>query len=238
MIWHLLSNRLLLLYSPASASDIHPDSAIACPLCQTQQVEHYHSDKCRSYWHCQQCDLVFVDKTQQLSCDDEKAIYQQHENGPEDEGYRRFLNRMAVPIQQRLPKGSKGLDFGCGPGPTLSLMLEEQGYQMSVYDLYFADHPKVLQQSYDFITSTEVFEHLAGPKTELERLLAILNPGGYLGIMTKRVLNPEAFSRWHYKNDQTHITFFSENSFHWLAQRYGLELEIVDNDVVLLRKPL
>ena len=238
MIWHLLSNRLLLLYSPDNAPALKPDPTTPCPLCQGQEFAHYHRDKRRDYWHCQQCDLVFVAKAQQLSCDDEKAIYQQHENSPNDEGYRRFLSRMALPIQQRLPKGSKGLDFGCGPGPTLSLMLEEQGYEMSVYDLYFADHPKVLEQNYDFITSTEVFEHLSDPKTELERLLNMLNPGGYLGIMTKRVLNQAAFARWHYKNDQTHITFFSEASFHWLARHYGLELEIVDNDVVLFRKPL
>ncbi|GIS59730.1 MAG: hypothetical protein CM1200mP2_19550 [Planctomycetaceae bacterium] len=38
-----------------------------------------------------------------------------------------------------------------------------------------------------------------GPGEELDRLWGCLSPGGVLGIMTKRVLDHEAFSRWHYK---------------------------------------
>ena len=65
----------------------------------------------------------------------------------------------------------------------------------------------------------------------------MLKPGGWLGIMTKRVIDQEAFSRWHYKNDPTQITFFSDQSFRWIAAQYGLALSIVDQDVVLLQKP-
>lgn len=219
----------------SSPVDSHP--AICCPLCLSHSATEYHQDKTRHYWHCQNCDLVFVDALQHLSADDEKQVYQQHENNPDDQGYRKFLSRMADPIQARIKPNSKGLDFGSGPGPTLSIMLTEQGHDMEIYDLYFANHPERLTQDYDFITSTEVFEHLGDPKTVLEQLLGILKPGGYLGIMTKRVKGPEAFSRWHYKLDPTHITFFSEASFHWIAEHYQLILEVIDQDVVLLKKP-
>jgi 2-polyprenyl-3-methyl-5-hydroxy-6-metoxy-1,4-benzoquinol methylase len=207
-----------------------------CPLCHEPYADHYHQDKKRDYWQCQTCDLVFVDKSQQLNHDDEKAVYQQHENNPQDQGYRHFLNRMAQPILDRVQPASQGLDFGCGPGPTLSLMFEEAGHNMSVYDPYFANHPEALKQPYDFITSTEVFEHLSNPKTVLEQLLAIISPQGWLGIMTKRVRDKTSFQSWHYKNDPTHITFFSEQTFHWIAQHYLLELTFVDQDVVLFQK--
>ncbi len=217
---------------------VYDRCADTCPLCTGKDIQHYAQDKKRDYWQCQNCDLVFVAKEQQLDHDAEKAVYEQHENNPEDAGYRKFLSRMSQPVLERVAPSSQGLDFGCGPGPTLSLMFEEAGHSMAVYDPYFANNPDALSQKYDFITSTEVFEHLSSPKEVLEQLLPILKPGGWLGLMTKRVIDQTAFSRWHYKNDPTHITFFSDRTFHWIAGHYGLTLAIVDQDVVLLQKPV
>lgn len=217
-------------------SPAHTTSHHACPLCRSSATDPWHQDKNRPYFHCNRCDLVFVPESSHLSHSAEKAIYDQHENNAQDEGYRRFLSRMADPIKQRIPTGQQGLDFGSGPGPVLALMLEEAGYEMAIFDIYFANRPEVLEQRYDFITSTEVFEHLSDPGAILEQLLGILKPGGYLGIMTKRVTDLDAFTRWHYKNDPTHITFFSEACFHWIARHYQLTLEIISPDVVLLKK--
>ena len=41
---------------------------------------------------------------------------------------------------------------------------------------------------------------------------------------------------WHYKNDQTHVVFFSRQTFEYLAERDKLDLEFIGNDVILLRK--
>jgi cyclopropane fatty-acyl-phospholipid synthase-like methyltransferase len=46
-----------------------------------------------------------------------------------------FLSQVFNPVMVHLKKGAKGLDFGCGPGPTLSLMFEKQGYQVSANNL-------------------------------------------------------------------------------------------------------
>ena len=68
---------------------------------------------------------MFVPRSYHLSAADEKAQYDLHENDPNDPGYRAFLDRLAGPLDKRLAPHSHGLDFGCGPGPTLSVMLEE-----------------------------------------------------------------------------------------------------------------
>ena len=115
-------------------------------------------------------------------------------------------------------------------------MLREHGHQVTLHDLYYHPNPAALEQQWDFITATEVVEHLAAPLAVLEQLWRCLKTDGWLGLMTKRVTSPEAFSTWHYKSDPTHISFFSEHSFHWLAQHWQAELEIVGADVVLLRK--
>jgi|APSaa5957512576_1039674.scaffolds.fasta_scaffold07848_3 SAM-dependent methyltransferase len=212
-----------------------------CPLCHGTGIAAYHADKTRNYLHCHTCDLVFVPRGQHLSAGEEKAYYDLHENQPDDPGYRRFLDRLFTPLNQRLPAAAKGLDFGCGPGPTLSRMFIEAGHEMALYDPYYAPNETVLSGAYDFITLSEVAEHLAEPGRELDQLWDRLAPGGWLSIMTKRVRDQGAFKTWHYITDPTHISYFSEASFHWLAAHWSgmgpaATLTIAGNDVVLINK--
>ncbi|MBV1840001.1 MULTISPECIES: class I SAM-dependent methyltransferase [Photobacterium] len=208
-----------------------------CPLCQTEGASAFHQDKRRQYFRCGECALIFADPAARLSPEEEKAHYDLHENNPNDDGYRRFLNRLAEPLTERLGQPAlHGLDFGSGPGPTLSLMLTEAGHEMAIYDPYFAADPAVLAESYDFVTCTEAIEHFYTPAREWGLLLGLVKPGGWLGLMTKLATDADAFSRWHYKNDPTHVSFFSRETFRYLAQRDGLNVEFVGNDVILLRK--
>jgi SAM-dependent methyltransferase len=207
-----------------------------CPLCAGAELADYHSDQRRAYRQCLDCQLVFVPQRFHLSADQEKAEYDLHENDPQDLGYRGFLNRLAEPLMQRLKPKSQGLDFGCGPGPCLSLMIEEQGHSVALYDLYYANYPELLDCQYDFITATEVIEHLAMPLFELQRLWDLLKPGGHLAIMTKLVASPEKFANWHYKSDPTHISFFSAPTFEYLGQQWGSAPQFIGADVIIFQK--
>lgn len=213
---------------------ISPDP---CPLCGIDGAVHFHQDARRDYYRCPRCALVHVPAANRLLPEAERAVYDQHENSPDDPGYRRFLGRLFTPLQARLAPGAQGLDFGAGPGPTLSVMFEEAGHPMAIYDPFYAPYPEVLERRYDFITATEVVEHLFAPGHELERLASRLRPGGWLGLMTKRVTSKEAFVGWHYILDPTHVCFFSEATFHWLARHLGMRVEFPAADVVLLQKP-
>jgi hypothetical protein len=208
----------------------------ACPLCSTEAADIFYQDKTRDYFRCSACDLIFVAPEQHLSPEEEKSRYNLHQNSPDDKQYRTFLNRLSLPLQERIPAGSCGLDFGSGPGPTLSVMFEEAGYPMEIYDTFYAKDPAVLEKQYDFITATEVFEHLHNPEKELDRVWGCLKSGGWLGVMTKLARSREDFSKWHYKNDPTHVRFFSNQTFEWLADKWKAELIFADKDVILLRK--
>lgn len=207
-----------------------------CPLCHGIELVAYHQDRKRSYRQCQTCQLVSVPPEFYLSAEAEKAEYDKHENHPDDLGYQKFLNRTLEPLLARFDPSARGLDFGCGEGKALSLMAKARGYLIDNYDLYYANAPETLTCQYDFITLTEVIEHVSDADALLTQLYQLLKPQGILAVMTKRVLNPTAFSVWHYKNDPTHINFYSEASFQWLALHYGWQLEIVDKDVVFLHK--
>ncbi len=210
--------------------------AAPCPLCQSRRSRFFHRDKFRDYLRCDTCLLVYVPPAFHLNLTEEKAEYDLHQNDPADPGYRKFLSRLFLPLQEKLPADARGLDFGCGPGPTLSLMLGEAGYPVEIYDPFYADDREVFNRRYDFITASEVVEHLRRPDFELERLFSMLTENGLLGIMTKLVTSQKAFAGWHYKNDRSHICFFSEETFCWLARRWQAELEFRGKDVILLRK--
>ncbi len=210
---------------------------MTCPLCSTTgKTTLFYKGKRRDYFQCLTCSLVFVDPDHFLSKTEEKKIYDLHQNSPDDKGYQKFLNRIIIPVQKGMPRGSSGLDFGSGPGPVLSEMFENAGFTMAIYDKFYAPDKKVFEKQYDFITATEVVEHLHNPGKELDRLWACLKPGGRLGIMTKLVIDKEAFAAWHYKRDLTHVCFFSTTTFEWLAHRFRADLIFAEKDAILFIK--
>lgn len=208
-----------------------------CPLCRGKEIDFYHDDRTRMYLCCRHCSLIFVPDSYWLSRQEEKALYDLHENNSEDQGYRSFLSRLCTPLQARLQPNKKGLDFGCGPGPTLSVMLEENSLcSVALYDPFYYNDPSLLEREYDFICATEVIEHLRDPDKEFRRLFDMLGPGGTLAIMTKLATGRQAFSNWHYIRDPSHICFYSQATFAYLARRFTAGLEIIGSDVIMLLK--
>ena len=116
-------------------------------------------------------------------------------------------------------------------------MLRAQGFDVSLYDSFFAPDTAALAAEYDFITATEVVEHLHEPGAVLAQLWRQLRRGGYLALMTKLVIDRDAFSRWHYKNDPTHVCFFSRETFQWWGLQHGVTPEFEGADVILFCKP-
>ena len=213
-----------------------PDQVHRCPLCEGSDGVPFFSDATRTYLHCPVCDFVFVPPAFHLTEKEEKARYDFHQNNPNDAGYRRFLAQLVEPMIPLLQPGATGLDFGCGPGPTLSVLFRESGVEMDLYDKYYAPRPEVFEKHYDFITATEVVEHLRQPGRDLKRLIDLLNPGGLLGVMTRSRPAPECFEAWYYRNDPTHIGFFSQTTFRWIAAAFEASLLMPSRDVVLFLK--
>ena len=206
-----------------------------CPLCHGNAT-FFFEDERRRYKQCEKCALIFVPTEFHLTREEEKAQYDLHENDPNDSGYRQFLSRLADPLLKKLSPNSVGLDFGCGPGPTLSVMFEEVGHQVALHDPFYQPNPTALKASYDFVTATEVLEHLQHPRRDLEAIWNCLKPGGWLGIMTKRAVDREAFAQWHYKQDPTHVCFWSSATLQWLADHWNAHLKLIEPDVALLQK--
>lgn len=212
--------------------------SLSCRLCDQPLGDAFWRDKRRPYHRCERCQMIQVPPQAFVRLEDEKSEYDLHQNEIHDAGYRRFLNRMFQPMQARISPCAQGLDFGCGPGPALATMFQEAGHEVALYDLFYFNDASAWDRVYDFITATEVVEHLHHPRAELDQLAAHIKPGGYLGVMTKLSTGEADFPHWHYKNDRTHVSFFAWESFEYLAAQWGWALEQADKDVVILQKPV
>ena len=194
-----------------------------CPLCyETEQISVLDSAMPRRYLACGRCYLAYMHPDDYLSADEEKAYYATHENSIDDEGYVGFLNILLEPLLEviKQKKEKSALDYGCGPGPTLPVLLEQNGIRCDNYDPFF--FPEALSPPYDVITATECFEHFHHPEDELRKLVSMLNPSGLLALMTSRWSNDEKFMHWHYNRDPTHVIFMHERTISHIEERFGL----------------
>ncbi|CAN5754211.1 hypothetical protein BH23PLA1_BH23PLA1_22360 [soil metagenome] len=213
--------------------------SLPCPLCTFAQAPRFAEVSDRLYFRCDRCRLIFLDPEQQPAPETARAHYDLHENDPADPRYRAFLDQLAAPLVDRLRAGDCGLDYGSGPGPTLSIMLQERGFPTDIYDPFYAPERSVLERKYDFIACTEVVEHFSRPAVEFDRLNRMLQPGGWLGIMTQMRDDSRPFQSWRYVQDPTHIAFYHADTMRWLALRFGWVLEnpIPNPAVNLFYKP-
>lgn len=207
-----------------------------CPLCASASVHPFRTVRGREYRECDRCGLIHLTPDHRLTTAAEREEYAAHHNSPDDPRYRAFLSRLAVPLVGRLRDGAEGLDFGSGPGPTLSVMLEEQGFPTAVYDPFFAPDPAVLGRRFDFITCTETAEHFFAPGVEFDRLNDLLQPGGWLGVMTESYTGDPPFEQWRYAREPTHVSFYRPDTMRWLASHHGWTFESPRSDVYLFRK--
>lgn len=211
--------------------------ALPCPVCRAAATAPYQQVAGRDYRLCDRCQAVFLVPWQHPSAEAERAQYCLHENDPGDPRYRAFLSKLALPLLDRLARGSLVLDYGCGPASALAAMLGEAGHEVRLYDPCFRDDRAVLDLRYDAIACSEVVEHFRRPAEEFERLARMLRPGGVLAIMTGFRCADAAFATWHYRRDPTHLVFYAGATLEYLAGEAGWHCSIPARNVALLCKP-
>lgn len=199
-----------------------------CSLCGTQ-AQRIKEVVEPIYFHCPNCDLIFMDNNFIIDSTEEKTRYSLHRNSPDNTGYVNMFERFIdVGVKPFCAGLKNGLDFGCGPGPVLSQLITKLGINMDIYDPYFYNNPEIKEKKYDLITSTEVFEHLKNPRSEIGFLKEILNPGGLLAIMT--LFHDQCnFKTWWYRRDSTHICFYSTKTCHWIADHFDFKIRYINS---------
>ncbi len=206
-----------------------------CPLCQNSKdfIPITGADH-RAYFKCLNCYLIFTH--QYLTRNEEEARYRTHQNGPQYEGHVKFLYRAITPALPYLNTTQRGLDYGCGPVPTLSVILKDKhGIACDDYDPIFYPEPPL--GNYDFIFSTECFEHFFSPAKEVVQLHQLLNDNGLLIIMTDCWDETINLKTWYYFRDPTHVSYYHRKTMHYIAHHFNFDfLPIPDDRVFILKK--
>lgn len=208
----------------------------SCTLCENQQkLLPIVGPDTRQYLHCPECRLIFVPPDLLPSEEEEERRYLQHNNGLHHRGYLKFLSRAIDAAAPLLFEHAKSLDYGCGPSPSLSMLLKKQGMNCADYDPIF--FPELPAGPFDFIFATECFEHFFSPAEELAKLNQLLRSGGSLVVMTSLWNSQTKFRNWSYARDYTHVSFYHAKSFEYICSHFGFRLAGGDQKrLVILQK--
>jgi hypothetical protein len=202
-----------------------------CKICGSETNLISHS-KFGDYHWCEKCEFISKDKSFHPSKEDELRIYNQHNNSIEDPRYVDFFTTFIEDtILEYVNEGKKGFDFGSGPSPVLAQILEKYyGYNMDIYDLFYANEKSYIGNKYDLITSTEVIEHLEDPIPYFKLFVELMKDDTLLAIMTLFHKNDEAhFLCWNYMRDITHLSFYNLKTFEYIAKEVGLKIIYTNN---------
>ncbi len=108
-----------------------------CKLCNrdTSVILNIKTEKI--YYRCINCDYIFLDEQFCLDEDVEKGHYDNHHNNLESLGYVKMfeslIDEFIIPYKAKI---KTALDFGCGEGEVLPILLERRAISCDRYDLF------------------------------------------------------------------------------------------------------
>lgn len=212
-----------------------------CKICGSEDLRIIIKKTKRNsynYFVCNNCDAIFIDENNILLEDSEVERYKVHNNSYNDKSYRDYFHNFICYIDEFIDKRAKILDFGSGPEPVLAKVLKEYNFDIDIYDKFFHKNDSFKNKFYDVVISTEVFEHLKNPLEVFNLLISRLNQNGYLIIMTNfHPKNEDDFLNWWYVRDPTHITFYSKNTFEYIANKFKLKIiKSNEKNIIVLQK--
>lgn len=210
------------------------DDIMQCLLCLSK-TEKFIKIKDREYFQCTYCLSIMLNPQNYISSQKEKERYLEHNNDVYDVRYQKFVSPIVDRVLNDYNKKHKGLDFGSGTGPVITKLLEDNRYDIDIYDPFFADQKEKLTKSYDYIVCCEVMEHFHHPRLEFGQFQNMLNHDGTLYLKTSVYSESIDFESWYYKDDPTHVFFYHENALEYIKHEYSYSDLIITKDVIVYK---
>lgn len=209
-----------------------------CPFCDNF-VHNMNDVKGKKYFFCDKCGGISLVKGFFAPNDQQKNRYMLHENTLDNLGYKKFLCGFVDPVLEFLQEFIKKdelkiFDFGSGPSPCLCELLKtyidsgklSKTTIINNYDKFFTPKKNLIPS--DLCFCLEVVEHFENPIEDFMELSKCVKKGGYLAVGTilvpKNSYTVDEFSKWWYKDDFTHVSFYTEKSLEILGNKVGLKL--------------
>ena len=207
-----------------------------CKICGNETKIINDEAREKIYLKCSTCEAIALKDEFFVSTENEKGQYDNHNNNIENSGYvkmfENFLDFFGDTLKDEV---AEALDFGSGPGPVLSKIMENRALHVDIFDKFYQPCEIYKDKSYDLITSTEVFEHLKNPLETLLLFKKHLKKDGVIAIMTLFHNNDtEEFLNWWYRRDPTHILFYTPKTFEVMCAMCGLKILKTDHKRIIV----
>lgn len=193
-----------------------------CPLCHNSDFKPWAPETSPAvYLKCAICHFVWLIPEQRPTAARQAERYREHHNLADDPPYQKYLGRLVDRVKPHLTPGQRGIDYGSGPVEGMRALMEPQGWLVASYDPDFFPGLGAFKEPVQFILCNEAAEHFFEPAEDFRRFAQLLPQGGILGLRTECLPEESAFAKWWYRKDDTHICFYSTQTFQWLAARDG-----------------
>lgn len=218
----------------------------ACPICGGVETIYYASKNGYDFVVCRGCGFVFL--FPMPASDELAAVYDDDAFGvgryPKAASRKRRAFMRALGLWPYFV-GKDAIDVGCGGGFVAESMrrlgARASGLDISPGSIAYARDafPRVnfyeetfetfLQcgETFDFIHSSEVIEHIGEVKSYMAFLAGIARPGARLFLTTPDIAHPtvpEDVSEWDMFSPPRHVQFFTQTTLAQLLDTYGFDL--------------
>lgn len=235
---------------------------ICCPVCNSERARKMgvvEQNMGLTMYRCRNCDLVYAYPKPTL--EELAAFYTQGLSRWSDEqsyihrreAYFNFYGSLISYLMKEDRKYSL-LDVGCGVGFLGSylsefLPLNTTGIDISPEDCQKAESrldsvicgdicdPTITERFggklFDFVTMTDVIEHLPDPRTAMNNILKVMNSDGYILIDTGNIGgfgSRLAGVRTPFLHDAGHIIGYSQKSITYLLETVGFKIHSVHSE--------
>lgn len=228
-------------------SGIMTVDTVSCPLCGGQSGFALTKDEYNIY-RCGVCDFLFVHPYPTL--EEIKSYYSSNYRGASEDYYPKLNSRKRRAFVKslrffRYVYRKRVLDTGCGGGIMADafrrLGADSHGMDVSDNSIKFAkknfsrctfyceDFETMARRGlqFDFMFTSEVMEHLAGPHACLRFIAASSKPGTVIYVATPdsaHIAVPSDISNWTDICPPEHLQWFNQDNIERLFNNYGFKL--------------
>jgi hypothetical protein len=209
-----------------------------CLVCASSNLSELKNPR-RTFFRCNECGFSFLHPDFLPDEETARNRYKLHQNDDDNEGYRDFLSKIIDRALFYAGKAEHVIDWGSGPNPLASRILREKRFSVFSWDPNFSSNEKTQKSFYDLGISIEVAEHFINPQKDFSAFFETLKTGAFAAIHTHLAPeDDEAFLRWWYTEDITHVSFYSKRSLEILGAKNDAELAAVENNKFVVFKLL
>ena len=216
-----------------------------CRICKSKKVSYlYPLTKKYSIYHCSNCN---TDLTSPIPspADVAQSTDIEYFKAYEDVSIKNFKIEDLRRILKELPmkKIKSALDIGCANAYLVEYLLSKKvdAYGIELFPevakeaqkkfkekrIYVGDFEKYnFKRKFDLLIMFDLIEHIVKPEDVFEKVKHILNPGGFLLILTPDInaLNRKILKQHWTAYYVEHVHCFSKQSMEYLSEKTGLKL--------------